>query len=195
MFTQKRCLENLKQIVSEYADDESLKNLSLQELEWTYTELADNVYHISVSNHLKYKNMLWNIDRLKPEIRSKFQAQLFKTWHSIHMRSIQTDEIKNIPNSGKNASSSLTTVEKHPDIDTQKPFSGPALHKPNESENQKTVESDEDPNLSRKEEPPGKQPRIPALTASARQYENDWFDRLLDFFAAVVGCVSGIAGR
>jgi len=159
MFNEKRCLENLKHIVSEYADEENLKDLPLGELRSTYTQLAGNLYHISVSNRLKYKNMLWNMDHLKPEIRSKFQEQLFKTWHSVYIKSIQTDQINDRPNSKKKASSSLTTVEKHPEIDAQKQF------------------------------------RLTASKASGHQFENDWFDKLLDFFAAIVGCLSGMTGR
>ena len=87
MFNEDNCLENLKHIVSEYADDENIKNLSLDELRSSYTKIADNIYPISVSNRLKYKNMLWNIDNLKPEIRSRFQAQLFNTWHSVYIKS------------------------------------------------------------------------------------------------------------
>jgi hypothetical protein len=97
MFDEKRCLQNLKHIVSEYADEENLKNLSLEELRSSYIQLADNLYHISVSNRLKYKNMLWNIDHLKPEIRSNFQPQLFNAWHSIYKTSIKSDQIKDLP--------------------------------------------------------------------------------------------------
>jgi hypothetical protein len=195
MFNEKRCLENLKRIASEYAHDENLKNLSLEELRSSYIQLAGNLYYLSVSNRLKYKSMLWNIDHLKPEIRSKFQAQLFKTWHSIYIKSIQTDQIKDRPNSKKKASSSLTTVEKHPETDAQQHPSGLALHKLNESENQKTAAFGEEPDLSREEKPAKRQSRIPASMASARQYENDWFDKLLDFFAAIVGGLSGMTGR
>ncbi|MDH3723692.1 MAG: hypothetical protein OER74_19505, partial [Desulfobacteraceae bacterium] len=87
MFNENNCLENLKHIVSEYSDDENIKNLSVDELRSSYTKIADDVYSISVSNRLKYKNMLWNIDNLKPEIRSRFQAELFNTWHSIYIKS------------------------------------------------------------------------------------------------------------
>jgi len=96
MFNENNCLENLKHIVSEYADDENIKNLSLDELRSSYTKIADNIYPISVSNRLKYKNMLWNIDNLKPEIRSRFQTELFNTWHSVYIKSIKTDQIEDL---------------------------------------------------------------------------------------------------
>ncbi len=56
MFNEKNCMENLKHIVSEYTDDENIKHLSLDELRSSYTKIADNLYSISVSNRLKYKN-------------------------------------------------------------------------------------------------------------------------------------------
>jgi hypothetical protein len=195
MFNEKRCLENLKHIVSEYADEENLKDLPLEELRSTYTQLAGNLYHISVSNRLKYKNMLWNMDHLKPEIRSKFQEQLFKTWHSVYIKSIQTDQINDRPNSKKKASSSLTTVEKHPEIDAQKQPSGLAVQERIDSEKQKIVAPNGNTDLSQEKEPQKKQSRLTASKASGHQFENDWFDKLLDFFAAIVGCLSGMTGR
>jgi hypothetical protein len=41
IFNEMNFLENLKHIVSEHADDETMKNLSLDELRSSYMELAD----------------------------------------------------------------------------------------------------------------------------------------------------------
>jgi len=112
MFNENNCLENLKHIVSEYADDENIKNLSLDELRSSYTKIADNIYPISVSNRLKYKNMLWNIDNLKPEIRSRFQAQLFNTWHSVYIKSIINDPTENRPEIKKQESTFVVEGKK-----------------------------------------------------------------------------------
>ena len=79
MFNEMNSLENLKHIVSEYAGEESLKNLSVDDLRSSYSEIAENMYCISVSSRHKYKNMLWNIDNLRPEIRSRFQTDPFST--------------------------------------------------------------------------------------------------------------------
>jgi len=166
MFNEKGCLENLKRIVSEHADDENIKNLSMDELRSSYMEIADNIYSISVSNRLKYKNMLWNIDNLKPEIRSKFQTELFNTWHSIYIKSAKTDPTKDRP-------------------EIKKQESIPAV------EAEKRVESSEDTDISLKKGPAIAQSSI----TSAHKFENDWFDKLLDFFAAIVGGVSRIVGR
>jgi hypothetical protein len=141
MFNEKGCLENLKHIVSEYADDENIKNLSLDELRSSYTKIADNIYPISVSNRLKYKNMLWNIDNLKPEIRSKFQAQLFNTWHSVYIKSIKADPTKNRPE--------IKTAEKSPKVDAKKQTSVITEQHPIESEKLKRVSSSEDTVLCR----------------------------------------------
>jgi len=42
--------------------------------------------------------------------------------------------------------------------------------------------------------PVEKQTPITVPKVSANKYENDWFDKLLDFFAAIVGSVAGVAG-
>jgi len=154
MFNEKNCLENLKQIVSEYADDENLKNLSLDELRSSYTEIADNIYSISVSNCLKYKNMLWNIEYLKPEIRSKFQTELFKTWHSIYIKSEKSGPTESLPEIKQQESAFVVEAEKSLKVDAPK---------------QPSIESE--------------------------KLKNDWFDKILDFFAAIVGGVSEIVGH
>jgi hypothetical protein len=191
MFNENNCLENLKHIVSEYADDENIKNLSLDELRSIYTELADNIYSISVSNRVKYKNMLWNIDNLKPEIRSKFQAQLFNTWHSIYIKSAKADPTEDRPEIKKQESTSVVEAEKSPEVDAKEQTSVITEQQPIESEKQKKVASSEGTDQSLKKGPAIEQSPI----TSAHKFENDWFDKLLDFFAAIVGGVSGMFCR
>ena len=82
MFDEKICLENLQRIVSETAIDENIKTLSTDALRPTYEEIGDNIFQISVFNRHKFKNMLWNLDNLKPEIRSIFKK-------NVSMRGIQ----------------------------------------------------------------------------------------------------------
>jgi len=187
MFNENNCLENLKHIVSEYADDENIKNLSLDELRSSYTKIADNIYPISVSNRLKYKNMLWSIDNLKPEIRSRFQAQLFNTWHSTYTNSIKTDPTENRPE--------IKKAEKSPKVDAKKQTSVITEQQPIESEKEKRVSSSEDVHLCREMKPVEKQSPIIVPRALANKFENDWFDKLLDFFAAIVSGVAGIVGH
>jgi len=187
MFNEKGCLENLKNIVSAYADDENIKNLSLDELRSSYTKIAENFYPISASNRLKYKNILWNIDNLKPEIRSRFQAQLFNSWHSIYIKSIKTDPTENRPE--------IKKAEKSLKVDAKKPVSVITEQQPIESEKQKRVSSSEDEHLCGEMKPVGKQSPIIIPKALANKYENDWFDKLLDFFGEICGGVSGIVGH
>jgi len=191
MFNENNCLENLKHIVSEYADDENIKNLSLDELRSSYTEIADNIYCISVSNRLKYKNMLWNIDNLKTEIRSKFQTELFNTWHSIYIKLAKADPTEDRPEIKKQESTFVVEAEKSPEVDAKKQTSVITEQQSIESEKQKRVASSEDTDISLKKGPAIEQSPI----TSAHKFENDWFDKLLDFFAAIVGGVSGMFCR
>ena len=191
MFNEKDCLENLKHIVSEYADDENIKNLSVDELRSSYTEIADNVYSISVSSRLKYKNMLWNIDNLKPEIRSKFQTELFNTWHSIYIKSAKADPTEDSREIEKQESTPVVEAERNPEVDAKEQTSVVKEQHPIESEKQKRVASSEDTDISLKKGPAIEQSPI----SSVHKFENDWFDKLLDFFAVIVGSVSGLFGR
>jgi hypothetical protein len=191
MFNEKVCLENLKHIVSEYSDDEDIKNLSLDELRSSYTKIADTVYSISVFNRLKYKNMLWNIDDLKPEIRSKFQTELFNTWHSIYIKSPKVDPTEDSREIEKPESTLVVEAVKSPEVDVKEQTSVITEQHPIESEKQKRGASSEDADLNRKIKPVEKESPI----ISAHKFENDWFDKFLDFFAAIVGSVSGMFCR
>lgn len=195
MFNENNCLKNLKHIVSEYADDENIKNLSLDELRSSYTELADNLYPVSVSNRLKYKNMLWNIDNLKPEIRSKFQTELFNTWHSIYIKSKKVEPTEDRSELKKLESAFVVEAEKSPEVDTKEQAPAITEQQPIESEKQKRVVSSENAYLSRKMKAVEKQSSTTVPKISANKYENDWFDKLLDFFAAIVGGMSGMFCR
>jgi hypothetical protein len=195
MFSEKGCLENLKHIVSEHADDENIKNLSMDEIRSTYTKLADNLYHISVSNRLKYKNMLWNIDNLKPEIRSKFQTELFNAWHSVYIKSAKVDPTEDRPEIKKQGSTLAAEVEKSPEIGAKEQTSVITEQRAIDSERQNKLASSENTDTSREMKPLNRQSPVTVPKASGHKYENDWFDKLLDFFAAIIGGVLGIVGR
>ena len=194
MFNERDCLENLKHIISEYADDENIKNLSLDELRPSYTKIADHMFFISVSNHLNYKNMLWNIDNLKPEIRSRFQTELFNMWHSIYIKSPKAGPTEGHPKIKKQESAFVVEAEKSPGVDAKQHASVIREQHPIESDKQKKAPSSEDTVLSREIKPAKKQSLITVPKVSANKYENDWFDKLLDFFASIVGGVAGILG-
>lgn len=195
MFNENNCLENLKHIVSEYADDENIKNLSLDELRSSYTEISENIYSISVSNRLKYKNILWNIDNLKPDIRSKFQTELFNTWHSIYIKSAKADPTEDRAEIKKQESTSVEEAEKSSKVDAKEPTSVIKEEQPIKSEKEKKVASSENAKLSREMKPAKEQSPLAVPKTSVHQFENDWFDKFLDFFAAIVGGVAGLIGR
>ena len=193
MFNEKNCLENLKHIISEYADDEKIKKLSLDEIRSSYTKIADNIYPISISNRLKYKNMLWNIDNLKPDIRSKFQTELFNIWHSIYIKSAKAGPKENRPDIKKQESTFVVEAEKSLQVDAKEQPSVIMEQQPIESE--KRASSSEYAHLYHEMKPVEKQSSITVQEAFVQKYENDWFDKILDFFAAIVGGVSGVIGH
>jgi hypothetical protein len=195
MYSEKDCLENLKQIVSEYADDENIKNLSLDELRSSYSELADNIYCISLSNCLKYKNMIWNIDNLKTDIRSKFQTELFNTWHSIYMKSTKTDPTEDPPETKEKDSTSVMEVEKSLKAVAQEQISVITKQQPFDSKKQKSIRASEAKDLNREMKPLENQTPTIIPKPSVQKFEDDWFDKLLEFFAAIIGGMSGIVGH
>jgi len=192
MFNETVCLENLKHIVSESADDQHIKNLSLDELRPTYTEITDNIYRISVFNCHTYKNMLWNFDNLKPEIRSNFQTELFSTWHSVYLKSMKTDRPAGHPEDKEQESTIPGGEEERPEVKAQGHTPGTAARPPIEGEKEKPVSPVKDADPGRDPVPAKKQSLIPAPKTSAPVYKEDWFDRLLNFFAVITGYVSGI---
>ena len=194
MFNEKNCLENLKHIVSEYADDENIKNLPLDELRPSYTKIADHMFCISVSNRLKYKNMLWNIDNFKPEIQSRFQAQLFNAWHAVYIKSIKTDPAEDSPEMIKQESTLVVEAEKIHEVDVKEQTSVITEQHPIESDKQKKAASSGDGDPSREIKPSKKQSHTTTSKASTNQFENDWFDKFLDFVGAIIGGVAGILG-
>jgi hypothetical protein len=194
MFNEKGCLENLKHIVSEYTDDENIKNLSLNELRSSYTKIADHMFCISASNRLKYKNMLWNINNLKPEIRSRFRTELFNTWHSIFIKTATLGPAEDPSKIKKQESTFVVQTEKIPKVNAKEQTSVIREQQPIESEKQKRAASSGDADRNREMKPVKQQSPITIPRALTNKYENDWFDKLLDFFAAIVGGVAGIVG-
>lgn len=187
MFDEKGCLENLKHILSEYTDDENIKHLSLADLRSSYAEIADNMYCISPSNRLKYKNILWNIDNLRADIRLKFQTELFNTWHSIYMQSVKAHPIENRPDIKSPKSTLVEGVEINPKIDAKEQTPVFTGQHPTSVNTQKRMATIEDTNLSLGMKPVKERSSVSVQKVSVQKFENDWFDKLLDFFAAMVG--------
>lgn len=192
MFDERVCVENLKYIVSESSDDQHIKNLSLDELRPTYTEITDKLYRISVFNCHTYKNMLWNFDNLRPEIRSNFQKALFNAWHPVYLKSMKTQRPSDHREGKKQELSTSMGKEKPREVDIQEQTSVMVSEHAFEYEKEKTIVSDKGADSIREQEPVQKKAPITAPKASAHKFEDDWFDKLLDFFAAIIGYVSGI---
>jgi hypothetical protein len=135
------------------------------------------------------------LENLKPEIRSKFQTELFNAWHSIYIKPAKDDPTEDRPEIKKQESTPLMEAEKSPEVDAKEQTSAITEEQPIKSEKEKKVASSEDTDLRLKKEPAKEQSPLAVPKTSVHQFENDWFDKLLDFFAAIVGYVSGIVGH
>ena len=176
MFDEKICLENLRRIVSETADDQNIKNLSGNALRSTYEDISDNIFQLSVFNRHKFKNMLWNLDNLKAEVRSDFQKKCFGAWHSVYRKSVSADL-------------SEETAEDRQKIDMEPPADPPDPPDPKENLDQETETPVTEPEAaadSHKQKPVEKRPHPVGPKPSAYVENRDWFDKLLDFAAAIV---------
>ena len=178
MIDEHVCLKNLQRILSEYSDDQNIKNLSINELQPMYQEIADNIFRISISNVHKFKNMLWNFDNLKSEIRSKFQKEFFDNWYVAYENSIKIEPPEDRPETEKQDLIVRTEDEVSTKIATQD-ITPPTEHS-DKRQRQKPVQSG---------------PDLTGSILSGHIYKRDWFDKLLDVAASVMGCLSGMLGR
>ena len=96
MIDDRICLKNLRQIVTACSDDHKITSVSLDELQSTYKEIANYLFRISISNVQTFRNLLWNFENLKPEIRLGFQKQCFSQWHSTYLNLIPIDNNKDV---------------------------------------------------------------------------------------------------
>lgn len=181
MFDEKICLENLQRIVFKTAIDENIKKLSTDAIGSTYEEIRDNIFQLSVFNHHKFKNMLWNLDSLKPEVRSIFQKKCFDAWHSVYLKSVCPD-LSEEP---------LQYIEKNEIEAADTPGPKDLL----ERDLHARITVTEDVPDSPKQRPEKKPSRPEDPKPSAYVERRDWFDKLLDFAAAVVYAFTGIFGR
>jgi hypothetical protein len=181
MFDEKICLENLQRIVFETAMDENIKKISTDALGPSYEEIGDNIFQLSVFNRHKFKNMLWNFDNLKPEVRSIFQKKCFEAWHSIYLKSV-----------GPDLSEERDQNIKKIDIEAA---DTPDPKDPLKRDIQAPMTETEDVADGPKKKPVEKPSRPSDPKPSAYVERCDWFDKLLDFAAAIVYAFTGIFGR
>jgi len=181
MFDEKICLENLRRIVSETANDQNIKKISTDALRSTYEEIVDNIFQLSVFNRHKFKNMLWNLDNLKHEIRSNFQKKCFDAWHSVYLKSVSRDL-------------SEESAEDRINIEIEA-ADKPDPADPIEREMQAPITATEGAADGQKQKPVKKLPHPTDPKPSAYVETRDWFDKLLDFAAAIVYAFTGVFGR
>lgn len=181
MFDEKICLENLQRIVFKTAIDENIKKLSTDAIGSTYEEIRDNIFQLSVFNHHKFKNMLWNLDSLKPEVRSIFQKKCFNAWHSVYLKSVDRN-----PSEERDQEIEKIEIEA---TDTSEPKD------PQEKDIQAPMTVTEDVPDGPKQKPVEKPSRPADPRPSVYVERRDWFDKLLDFAAAVVYAFAGIFSR
>jgi hypothetical protein len=181
MFDEKICLENLRQIVSETANDQNIKKISTDALQPTYEEIRDNIFQLSVSNCHNFKSMLWNLDNLKPEIRSNFKKKCFDAWHSVYLKSVSRDL------SEESAEDRIKIEIEAADK------SDPANLIEREIQAPMTVTEDVADGHKQKSIEKPSHPTDPKPSAYVET--RDWFDKLLDFAAAIVYAFAGVFGR
>jgi hypothetical protein len=178
MIDEQVCLQNVHRIISECSDDRNIKNLSLNELQPIYQEMADHIFRISISNTHKFKNMLWNLDNLKSGIKSKFQKEFFDKWYSAYEHLIKIDPSEDRPETEKQDLIVITEDNVNTEIATQD-FT-PVTEHSDKTQGQKPVQSGSDATGS---------------ILSGQVYKRDWFDKLLDFVASVMGYFLGLISR
>ena len=178
MIDEQVCLQNVQRILSECSDDRNIKNLSLNELQPIYQEMADHIFRISISNTHKFKNMLWNLDNLKSEIRSKFQKEFFDKWYSAYEHSIKIDPPEDRPETEKQDFIVITENEVSTETATQD--STPEIKDSDKRQAQEPVEHVYDSRSS---------------ILTGRAHKRDWFDKFLDVVASVMGYFLGLISR
>jgi hypothetical protein len=178
MIDEKVCLQNMHRIISECSHDPNIKKISLNELQPIYQEIADHIFRISVSNTKQFKNMLWNLDNLKPGIRSTFQKDLFDKWSSAYQHSNKIDGPTDHPDKEKQDLIVLSQDQVSEEIPTKD--STPATERSDKTQEQKPVQNG---------------PELTGSILTGHVYKTDWFDKLLDASASIMGYFSGLMGR
>lgn len=67
-----------------HAAGPKMVDLSLNQLQDGFEEFADDLFQISIgpSTARKFKYLLFNLDNLKPEIKARFEKEIFDRWHA-----------------------------------------------------------------------------------------------------------------
>ena len=178
MIDKQVCLQNVQRILSECSDNRNIKNLSLDEVQPIYQEMADHTFRISVSNTHTFKNMLWNLDNLKPDVRLTFQKEFFDKWYLAYEYSIKIDPIEDRPETEQQDFIGITEDEESTETTIQD--STPETKDADKKQVQESVEHVYNSKSS-------------ILTGQV--YKRDWFDKFLDLAASVMGYFLGLISR
>jgi hypothetical protein len=143
-----------------------------------YQEMADHNFRISISNTHTFKNMLWNLDNLKPDLRSTFQKEFFDKWYSAYEQSIQIDLAED--HQEKEQENLIGITEDEVSTETAIQDSTPETKDSDKRQAQEPVEHVYDSRSS-------------ILTGQV--YKRDWFDKFLDVAASVMDYFSGLISR
>jgi hypothetical protein len=170
MIDEHVCLKTLSRILFEYSDDRNIKKVSINELEPMYQEIAEDVFRISVSNVHKFKNMLWNFDNLKSEIRLKLQKDLCDKWRTAYINSINIELAEDRPVTEKQDLIAISENQSSKETATQSPV--PPTERSDKKQEKETLETVSDTRRS-------------ILTGQV--YKRDWFDKFVDIVAFVMG--------
>ena len=175
MIDEQVCIQNVHRIISECSDDQNIKNLSLNELQPIYQEIADHIFGVSISNTHTFKNMLWNLDNLKPDVRSRFQKEFSDKWYSAYELWIKIHGPEDGPE--KQQQDVVGITENEVSTETETRDSTPATEDFDKRQEREPVEDVSDTSSS-------------ILTGQV--YKRDWFDKFLDVVASVMGYFSGL---
>jgi len=177
MIDEQVCLQNLQRIVSEVDKEQQVEDLNLLQL--TYQEIADDVFWVSVMNGIKFKSILWNLDNLKPEIKSRFRKELFDKWHPIYSRLIDKDQSNKI----------IETGQDNAGVQTDKLDISVEIDETDVGREIDTGETDQTDIHATEMETAAEDNRSITIVfgLNSHGYKRDWFHKLLDFVAAIVG--------
>lgn len=184
MIDEQICLKNVHRILTECSDEQNIKNLSLNELQPMYQEMADHIFRISISNTQTFKNMLWNLDNLKPDVRSTFQKEFFDKWYSAYEQSIQIDFPEDHQEKEQENFIGITEDESSTE---------PARHDSAHATEDSDKRQEEEP--VREKEPVETVSDTKSSILTGQVYKRDWFDKFFDVVASFMGYFSGLISR
>lgn len=75
------CLERMKGIIATYGDESEIKTFSGDQIHEAYKKIADGQIRVPGSGSRKIKSLLFNLDNLRPDFKSRAEPILFEIWY------------------------------------------------------------------------------------------------------------------